>query len=140
MRTNIHQTNLTKCIKSLENKNLIKAVKSVKFPTRKIYILSELQPSVEHSGGPWYTDNELDTEFIGVLLQSIHKCLQDRVCSLQLYSFQFNLFNSSTSIPPLYHKMKSLIPRRILQIRITQLRYYIRFLTPPFCRRRSTTC
>lgn len=78
MRTNIHQTNLTKCIKALEGKNLIKAVKSVKFPTRKIYILSELQPSVEHSGGPWYTDNELDTEFIGVLLQSIHKCLQDR--------------------------------------------------------------
>ncbi|OAV95302.1 hypothetical protein PTTG_03649 [Puccinia triticina 1-1 BBBD Race 1] len=83
MRTNIHQTNLTKCIKALENKNLIKAVKSVKFPTRKIYILSELQPSVEHSGGPWYTDNELDTEFIGVLLQSIHKCLQDRSYPVQ---------------------------------------------------------
>ncbi|KAA1125411.1 34-kDa subunit of RNA polymerase III (C) [Puccinia graminis f. sp. tritici] len=83
MRTNIHQTNLTKCIKALENKNLIKAVKSVKFPTRKIYILSELQPSVEHSGGPWYTDNELDTEFIGVLLQSILKCLQDRSYPVQ---------------------------------------------------------
>ncbi|KAH9470188.1 hypothetical protein Pst134EA_007453 [Puccinia striiformis f. sp. tritici] len=91
MRTNIHQTNLTKCIKVLENKNLIKAVKSVKFPTRKIYILSELQPSVEHSGGPWYTDNELDTEFIAVLLQSIHKCLQDRSYPVQ---------NSSSSDRP----------------------------------------
>ncbi|PLW46929.1 hypothetical protein PCASD_08135 [Puccinia coronata f. sp. avenae] len=90
MRTNIHQTNLTKCIKSLENKNLIKAVKSVKFPTRKIYILSELQPSVEHSGGPWYTDNELDTEFIGVLLQSIHKCLQDRSYPAQTSSSSEN--------------------------------------------------
>ncbi|MBW0505867.1 hypothetical protein O181_045582 [Austropuccinia psidii MF-1] len=78
IRTNIHQTNITKCLKALENKNLIKAVKSVKFPTRKIYMLSELQPSIELSGGPWYTDNELDTEFIAVLLQGIHKCLLDR--------------------------------------------------------------
>ncbi|KAG0141620.1 hypothetical protein CROQUDRAFT_663575 [Cronartium quercuum f. sp. fusiforme G11] len=77
-RTNIHQSNIVKILKSLEGKNLIKSVKSVKFPTRKIYMLSELQPSIELSGGPWYTDNELDTEFIGVLLRSIHKCLQDR--------------------------------------------------------------
>ncbi|EGF99164.1 uncharacterized protein MELLADRAFT_94867 [Melampsora larici-populina 98AG31] len=77
-RTNIHQSNINKFLKSLENKNLIKSVKSVKFPTRKIYMLSELQPSIELSGGPWYTDNELDTEFITVLLRSIHQCLQDR--------------------------------------------------------------
>jgi len=100
MRTNIHQTNLTKCIKSLENKNLIKAVKSVKFPTRKIYILSELQPSVEHSGGPWYTDNELDTEFIGVLLQSIHKCLQDRSYPAQNSS---NSDNPAALLYPVSH-------------------------------------
>ncbi|KAI8460255.1 RNA polymerase Rpc34 subunit-domain-containing protein [Phakopsora pachyrhizi] len=78
MRTNLHQTNINKALKSLENKNLIKAVKSVKFPTRKIYMLFELQPSTELSGGPWYTDSELDTEFIGVLLRSIHQYLQER--------------------------------------------------------------
>ncbi|KAH9808917.1 RNA polymerase Rpc34 subunit-domain-containing protein [Melampsora americana] len=77
-RTNIHQSNINKFLKSLESKNLIKSVKSVKFPTRKIYMLSELQPSIELSGGPWYTDNELDIEFITVLLRSIHQCLQDR--------------------------------------------------------------
>lgn len=69
---------------------MIKSVKSVKFPTRKIYMLSELQPSIELSGGPWYTDNELDTEFIGVLLRSIHKCLQDRVSFL---TFCFKLYS-----------------------------------------------
>lgn len=78
-RTNIHQTNINKYLKSLEGKNLVKSVKSVKHPTRKIYMLEELQPSIELSGGPWYTDNELDTEFIGYLLRGIRKCLQERV-------------------------------------------------------------
>ena len=27
-------------------------------------MLSHLDPSIELTGGPWYTDNELDTEFI----------------------------------------------------------------------------
>lgn len=78
-RTNIHQTNINKYLKSLEGKNLIKSVKSVKHPTRKIYMLAELTPSIELSGGPWYTDNELDTEFIGYLLKGIRRCLQERV-------------------------------------------------------------
>lgn len=36
-------------------------------PTRKIYMLSKLTPSVELSGGAWYTDNELDVDFIDKL-------------------------------------------------------------------------
>ncbi|KAH9813958.1 RNA polymerase Rpc34 subunit-domain-containing protein [Melampsora americana] len=77
-RTNIHQSNINKFSKSLESKNLIKSIKSVKFPTRKIYMLSKLQPSIKLSGGPWYTDNDLDNEFITTLLRSIQQCLQDR--------------------------------------------------------------
>lgn len=63
-KSGLHQTIITRTLKSLESKSLIKAVKSVKFPTRKIYMLKKLQPSVELSGGPWYTDHELDTAFI----------------------------------------------------------------------------
>lgn len=66
-RTNLHQTIINRCLKSLEQKQLVKAVKSVKYPTRKIYMLYGLTPSIELSGGPWYTDNELDTGFINEL-------------------------------------------------------------------------
>ncbi|PWN54354.1 hypothetical protein IE53DRAFT_376567 [Violaceomyces palustris] len=69
-RTGLHQTIITRCLKSLEQKQLVKSVKSVKFPTRKIYMLFGLQPSIELSGGPWYTDNELDTGFINELSQA----------------------------------------------------------------------
>lgn len=70
-RTNLHINVITRCIKSLESQRYIKQVKSVKHPTRKIYILSSMEPSQEMSGGPWFTDAEIDTEFIDSLLNVI---------------------------------------------------------------------
>lgn len=70
-RTNLHANVIARCIKSLESQRHIKQVKSVKHPTRKIYILASLEPSVEMSGGPWFTDAEIDTEFIDSLLHIV---------------------------------------------------------------------
>lgn len=42
-------------------------------------MLSHLQPSVEITGGPWYTDNELDTEFIKLLSGAVLHYIKDRV-------------------------------------------------------------
>ena len=77
-RTNLHQTIMTRCLKTLEQKQLVKSVKSVKFPTRKIYMLYDLTPSIELSGGPWYTDNELDTGFIHELSMACLRYIQSR--------------------------------------------------------------
>ena len=77
-RTNLHQTIMTRCLKALESKTLIKAVKSVKFPTRKIYMLAGLTPSLELSGGPWYTDNEMDTVFINQLCTFLHRFITSK--------------------------------------------------------------
>lgn len=77
-RTNLHQTIMTRSLKSLEGKSLIKAVKSVKFPTRKIYMLAGMTPSLELSGGPWYTDNEMDTVFINQLCTFLHRFITSK--------------------------------------------------------------
>ncbi|PKI83476.1 Rpc34p [Malassezia vespertilionis] len=77
-RTNLHQTILNRCLKLLEQKQLVKAVKSVKFPTRKIYMLYDLTPSIELSGGPWYADNELDTGFIHELSLACLRYIQSQ--------------------------------------------------------------
>lgn len=66
-KTNLHQHIVVRCLKLLENQRYIKSIKSVKHPTRKIYMLYNLQPSIEVTGGPWFTDSELDTEFIDSL-------------------------------------------------------------------------
>lgn len=67
-RTNLHQTVLNKVLKSLEiTKKLIKSVRNVKNPTRKVFMLIGLDPSTEITGGPWFSESELDVEFIDEL-------------------------------------------------------------------------
>ncbi|CDZ97405.1 RNA polymerase III, subunit C34 [Phaffia rhodozyma] len=77
-QTNLHLTIINKVLKSLESRNEIKSVKSVKHPTLKLYMLYNLTPSVELTGGPWFTDNELDTEFIKQLLQAVLSFIRQR--------------------------------------------------------------
>ncbi len=59
-------------------------------PTRKIYMLYHLEPSVEMTGGPWYTDHELDTEFIKLLCSACLRFIRDRV----------RLVSSPPNMPP----------------------------------------
>ena len=47
--------------------------------TRKIYMLEGLEPSIALTGGPWYTDNELDTEFIQNLTEACYRLISDIV-------------------------------------------------------------
>ncbi|KAI4198981.1 MAG: hypothetical protein LQ350_004897 [Teloschistes chrysophthalmus] len=63
-RSNLHMTVMTRCLKTLEGKNYIKQIKTVKFPNRKTYMLAGLQPSEDVTGGPFYTDGVLDDEFV----------------------------------------------------------------------------
>lgn len=53
VRSNVPATRLPKILKTLEGRNLIKAVKGVSGGSRKIYMLFELQPSEELTGGTW---------------------------------------------------------------------------------------
>ena len=71
LRANLHQSVMTRCIKSLESRGYIKSIKSVRWPNRVFYMLSSLQPSEDVTGGPWFTDGELDTDFIDILCGQI---------------------------------------------------------------------
>ncbi|KAI9243473.1 RNA polymerase Rpc34 [Sporodiniella umbellata] len=76
--TNLHTIVLNRTLKQLEQKQEIKSVKHVKYPTRKIYMLFNLTPSSEVTGGAWYTDQELDTEFIDSLKAACLKYIASR--------------------------------------------------------------
>ncbi|CAM9203501.1 unnamed protein product [Ascophyllum nodosum] len=62
--TSVNQNTLTKSLKSLENRHLIKTVKSVTSKSKKLYMLYELTPPKAITGGPWYTDQEFDYDFV----------------------------------------------------------------------------
>lgn len=76
-KLNMQTQSIDKTLKLLLNRGLIKLTRDVNRKNRKIYILSELEPAKEISGGPWYTDHEFDIEFVKILSNSIVKIVKD---------------------------------------------------------------
>ncbi|KAJ2786013.1 34-kDa subunit of RNA polymerase III (C) [Coemansia javaensis] len=72
-KTNLAQTIVNRSLKQLETQGIIKSVKSVKHPTRKLYMLASVTPSADITGGPWFTDQEMDTDFIEQLARQCHQ-------------------------------------------------------------------
>ncbi len=71
-RTNLAQGKITKILKVLEERGLVKSVKSVQNASRKVYMLSSLEPAKEITGGPWYgADQQPDKEFIDTIRQVV---------------------------------------------------------------------
>ncbi|XP_010927733.1 uncharacterized protein [Elaeis guineensis] len=74
--TGLQTTVVTKTLKSLQNKNLIKDVVNIHNKARKIYMAMEFEPSKEISGGSWYSDGSLDIEFIRILREQCLKHIE----------------------------------------------------------------
>jgi DNA-directed RNA polymerase III subunit RPC6 len=67
-RSNLQQTTINKILKTLQNRKLIKAVKSIAGRNRKVYMLYDLEPSIKVKGNAFYTpDGQFDSEFVTVL-------------------------------------------------------------------------
>lgn len=45
---------LKKILKNLESRQLVKSTSSISSKTRKLYLLYDLEPAKEITGGPWY--------------------------------------------------------------------------------------
>ena len=52
----LQQPQVNKALKNLEARDLIKGVKCVSNQEMKVYMLAELKPSKEITGGAWCTD------------------------------------------------------------------------------------
>lgn len=67
------QSTFSKVLKVLETRNLIKSFKPVTNKSKKMYISADLTPSVELTGGPWYSDDgEFDGEYAQMLTTLIY--------------------------------------------------------------------
>jgi DNA-directed RNA polymerase III subunit RPC6 len=73
-QTNIQQQALNKIFKVLESKRLIKPVKTVN--SKKVYMLFDLTPAKDITGGPWYTELEFDHEFIAEMRNFLMTCVK----------------------------------------------------------------
>ncbi|KAL6068232.1 DNA-directed RNA polymerase III subunit RPC6 [Balamuthia mandrillaris] len=67
-KSNLQQTHINKILRILEQRQLIKAVKSIAGRNRKVYMLYDLEPSVKVKGNAFYTSDGLfDAEFVNIL-------------------------------------------------------------------------
>ena len=78
-KSNLILTQLNKILKILENKKLIKAVKSVSASKKKVYMLFNLEPDRSVTGGAWYCDQDFEAEFVDVLNQQCYRFLQEKL-------------------------------------------------------------
>ena len=76
IQSNIQQQALNKIFKKLEDRRLIKPIKAITAKAKKLYMLYDLQPAKELTGGPWYSDLEFDHEFVSELRTFVMLCVK----------------------------------------------------------------
>ena len=75
-KTNIPHNLILKILKALELNKNIKSIKSVK-NNRKTYILYDIKPDEDVTGGVWFNNNDVDLVFVNKLQDIIYKfCLK----------------------------------------------------------------
>lgn len=77
-KSNLVQSQLNKILKNLENRKLIKAVKSVNAGKKKVFMLYNLEAARSITGGIFYQDSDFEAEFVDVLNQQSLRFLQER--------------------------------------------------------------
>lgn len=103
-RTNLPQGRITKILKLLEERGLVKAIKSIQNASRKVYMLSSLEPAKEITGGPWYgSDQQPDKEFIETI-RTVVSSFVERSGPVTLESVSEFIQHSGISSQPLQHE------------------------------------
>lgn len=75
-QSGLSEVQMKKVLKTLESKKLIKQLKAVGSQKKRVYMLFNLEPDQSVTGGPWFTDQEYESEFVDVLMQQCYKFLQ----------------------------------------------------------------
>lgn len=83
-RSGLTETQLRKVLKTLEQRKLVKAVKAVG-TTKKCYMLYNLEADETLTGGTFYSDQQLDSQFVQTLAQVCVNLLQVTICFFHMY-------------------------------------------------------
>eukprot|EP00962_Isochrysis_galbana_P021022 scaffold6181_cov129-Isochrysis_galbana.AAC.7 len=70
VRCNLQQQQVAKVLRTLENRGLVRAVKSIAAKNQKLYMLVGFEPSAAVTGGTWYTDEQTYDHALVEILQT----------------------------------------------------------------------
>lgn len=82
-QTKLPLNQMSKVLKNLETKKLIKAVKSVTASKRKLYMLYGIEPDKSVTGGAWYSGTEFESEYVQVLHEQCYQFVKRRLVSTE---------------------------------------------------------
>lgn len=82
-QTKLPLNQMSKVLKNLETKKLIKAVKSVTASKKKLYMLYGLEPDKSVTGGAWYSGTEFESEYVQVLHEQCYQFVKRRMASAE---------------------------------------------------------
>lgn len=88
-RSNLPQNRINKCLKTLDERRLIKSVKAVSNASRKMYMLYDLEPAREVTGGPWYDGERFDSTFADAVGRATCKFIRERGAATVLEVSEF---------------------------------------------------
>lgn len=86
LRTNIPQNLVAKLLKQMENKKMIKSLKSVK-NNRKVYVLYDENPGEELTGGVWFNDGDVDNDLVDEICKIVYTYLCKNCQSTNIGNF-----------------------------------------------------
>jgi len=72
----LQQHTITKITKELMQRRIIKEVKSIQNKNRKVFMLYDVEPALEVSGGSWYHDGEFAASWVEQLRQRCQQYLE----------------------------------------------------------------
>lgn len=78
-QTKLPLNQMSKVLKNLETKKLIKAVKSVTASKKKLYMLYGLEPDKSVTGGAWYSGTEFESEFVQILHEQCYNFVRRKL-------------------------------------------------------------
>ncbi|KAF2346967.1 RNA polymerase Rpc34, partial [Trinorchestia longiramus] len=81
--SNLHLNVVDRVLKRLEGKKLIKSINSVQAPKKKFYLVSSIEPDRSLTGGAFYSDNQFDSAFVEVLMDTCYKYLTTKLKSAE---------------------------------------------------------
>ncbi|RHY43300.1 hypothetical protein DYB26_000054, partial [Aphanomyces astaci] len=87
-KTNIPEVIIRKTIRLLETRHLVKAVKSISQKNKKLYMLFDLVPSRDITGGPWYNEQEFDHDFIDTLRNFVCQFIRAKASPLGIVTLK----------------------------------------------------
>ena len=70
-KLNLHENVVEKALKSLQGSKHVKQLKAARNTAKKTYILYELEPTKDVTGGAWFSEGDIDSELIEIASQLV---------------------------------------------------------------------